>query len=138
MPHQLYLVEDHPVMRRAYAQVLAREPGLELCGLAASAEDALGALTGTPHVSCDLLLADMSLPGMDGAGLIERLSAERPELRALVISAHEDEAFVRRAMEAGALAYLRKRDAATELLPTIRRLLANGAPGSSTSDPPSD
>ena len=138
MPYQLFLVEDHPVMRQAYIQTLAREPNLELWGSAASAEEALEALTQTPHPPCDLLLADMALPGIDGAELIERLRAERPGLRALVISAHEDEAFVRQALEAGALAYLRKRDAAAELLPTIRRLLANGAPEPFPSDPSAD
>ena len=40
MPYHIFLVEDHPVMQRAYAQLLAREPDLELCGTAASAEDA--------------------------------------------------------------------------------------------------
>ena len=133
MPYQLFLVEDHPVMRRAYAQVIGREPDLRLCGSAASAEEALDALAEMPCVSCDLLLADMALPGMDGAELAERLRDERPDLRALVISAHDDEAFERRTLEAGAVAYLRKRDAATDLVPTIRRLLANGASELSTS-----
>lgn len=127
MSYQLFLVEDHPVMLRAYAHVLGREPDLVLCGSAASAEEAFDALTEEPQLRCDLLLADMALPGMDGAELIERLRAVRPDLRALVVSAHEDEAFERRALDAGALGYLRKRDAITDLVPTIRRLLANGA-----------
>ena len=128
-PHalNLFLVEDHPVMRRAYAQVIGREPDLRLCGSAASAEEALDALTETPYAPCDLLLADMALPGMDGAELAERLRDERPDLRALVISAHDDEAFERRTLEAGAVAYLRKRDAATDLVSTIRRLLSDAA-----------
>ncbi len=135
MSYQLFLVEDHPVMRRAYTQVLAREPDFELFGSAASAEEALDALAETAQAPCDLLLTDMALPGMDGAELVERLRAARPDLRALVISAHEDEASARRAMQAGALAYLSKRDAVTDLLPTIRRLLASEAPAPADRSP---
>ncbi len=107
-------------MLKAYAQVFQREPDLEVCGTAGSAEEALAALAGTP---CDLVVTDLALPGMDGVGLVRQLRAERPDLPALVLSAHEDEVFVRRAEQAGARGYLSKRTAACTLIPTIRRVL---------------
>lgn len=111
-------------MRRAYAQVLKREPDLALCGSVATAEDALAALGQTP---CDLLVTDVALPGMDGIELIERVRVLHSDLPALVISAHTDEVFVQRAYRAGARAYLRKQDLAGSLVPTIRGILTNGS-----------
>jgi DNA-binding NarL/FixJ family response regulator len=126
MSHRIFLVEDHPVMLRAYAQLFAREPDLTLCGCAESAERALDLLA---TVSCDLVLTDLALPGMDGIALVERLREAHPRLPVLVLSAHEDDLFVRRAEAAGAKGYIRKREINTDLLPTIRRILGGG-PGS--------
>lgn len=123
MVYRIFLVEDHPTVRRIYAQVLAREPGLELCGTAGSAEEALVALADT---SCDLLVTDLVLPGMDGIDLVGRLRAEQPNLPALVLSAHEGEVFAQRARQAGARAYLSKREAMHTLIPAIRHVLAGG------------
>lgn len=122
MPFQIYLVEDHPIMRQGYAHVLAREPDLHLCGVAESAEEALDALEGA---SCDLLITDISLPGMDGVALIERVQNERPGLPVLVISAHDDEETVGRVRRAGAQGFLSKRGLAEALPPAIRHLLAD-------------
>ncbi|HYG69097.1 MAG TPA: response regulator transcription factor, partial [Anaeromyxobacteraceae bacterium] len=80
MPYRIFIVEDHPVMRDAYARVLAREPDLEVCAMAASAEEALDAFDGT---ACDLVVSDVSLPGMDGFALVEQLRTLRPDLVAL-------------------------------------------------------
>lgn len=120
-------------MRRVTADVLAREPpgrqsqpDLDLCGTAETAEDALDALA---TADCDLVLADLALPGMDGDALTERLAVLRPGLPVVVLSVHDDGVYERRAREAGARAFVSKRDASADLVPTLRRVLANGAPG---------
>ena len=64
MPYRIYLVEDHPVMREAYAAVFDAAPGFELCGTAESAEELLGKLG---ELDCDLVVTDYRLPGMTGA-----------------------------------------------------------------------
>lgn len=116
-------------MRRTYAQVLDRESDLALCGSVASAEEALVALIEVP---CDLLVTDVGLPGMDGIELIERVRTLIPKLPAVVISAYDDEVFVRRAYQAGARAYLRKQDLGDAFIPTIRSILAGGSSPHST------
>ena len=121
MPYRIVLVEDHPVMRRAYAQLLKREADLALCGTAESAEEALAILAET---SCDLVLTDLMLPGMDGIALIERLRTEHPGLPAVVISAHDAAVFAQRAEAAGARAFVSKEDLYAALVPTLRRVLA--------------
>ncbi|HEX8385439.1 MAG TPA: response regulator transcription factor [Rubricoccaceae bacterium] len=116
MSHKVYIVEDHPVLREMYADFLKAAPGLELCGTAGSAEEVLGKLG---DLDCDIVVTDYRLPGLSGAELVRRLRAERPDLPAVVISGHEDEAFSREAMEAGAAAFVRKRDLVALLVPTI-------------------
>lgn len=114
MPRRIFLVEDHLVLRRAYAQLLAREADLELCGVIESAETALTALA---EADCDLLITDLSLPGMDGAALAARLQDERPDLPVVVLSADDSEVAERRACRAGARAFVGKRAAATVPVP---------------------
>lgn len=125
MPHRIFVVEDHPVVRQAYGQLLAREADLEVCGTAETAEEALGALASCP---CDLVLTDLMLPEMDGFGLTSRLRETCPELAVVVLSARDDECTERQALHAGARAFLSKRHAGTELVPVLRRLLAGVAP----------
>ncbi len=120
MAHHLFLVEDHPVMREAYARVLTAEPDLLLCGEAESAEAALVALAG---IECDLVITDVRLPGQSGIDLAGEIRQRWPELPVVVITGHEDSVFARRAEEAGAAAFLPKRLAATHLLDTIRGVL---------------
>lgn len=124
MPYQIFLVEDHPAMREAYATVLALEPDLDLCGSVASAEDALSRLT--DGESCDLVVTDLRLPGMSGIELVGRLHDARPELPTLVITGHEGAAFERQAHEAGAAGFLPKHEAAHSLIPTIWSVLRTG------------
>ncbi len=121
MPYRIFVVEDHPVMRDAYVQVLGEESDLELAGAAASAEEAISALAETP---CDLVVTDLRLPGRTGIDLVRHLRVQRPGLPVVVISAHEEDAFARTARRAGAADFLSKRDLFATLFPTIRRLLA--------------
>jgi len=121
MPYRIFIVEDHPVMREAYASVLDLEPDLELVGAVESAEDAMASLGDMP---CDLVVTDYALPGQTGVDLVRHLRSVRPELPALVISGHEEEAFAREAREAGAVGFLRKRDLIQTLVPTIHGLLS--------------
>ncbi|HEX8298712.1 MAG TPA: response regulator transcription factor [Rubricoccaceae bacterium] len=120
MPHKIYLVEDHPVMRDAYARLLAREPDFEMCGVAESAEEALCAPT---LPGCDLLVTDILLPGMDGIALAAHLRAERPALPVVVISVDREPATAARAQAAGARAYLSKDTLADTLAITLREVL---------------
>lgn len=124
MPLQIYLVEDHPVMREAYAGLIGAEDDLSLVGTAASAEEALRDL---PALGLDLLVTDLSLPGADGFELTRRVRAQRPDLPVLVVSVHDEAAYVDLAHAAGATAYLSKDGLAATLAPTVRAVLARGS-----------
>lgn len=127
MEHQIFIVEDHPVLRSVYADVLRFEPGLHLSGQASSAEEALVVLESVP---CDLLVTDLMLPGMSGVDLVMRLRSVRPSLPAMVISGHEESVYAERARAAGAVAFLPKSTLARTLVETIREVLSRpGADG---------
>lgn len=121
MPYHVFIVEDHPVMRDAYAAVLDLEPDIMVCGAVGSVEEALGVLS---SVACDLVVTDYALPGQSGVDLVRHLRQTRPELPALVISGHDEPAFVQEAEAAGAAGFLSKRDLVDTLIPTIHAVLA--------------
>jgi DNA-binding NarL/FixJ family response regulator len=75
----------------------------------------------------DLLLLDMSMPGKSGVDLIKQVKAEKPKLRVLVLSMHEEHQYAVRAIRAGASGYLTKESAASQLVSAIRKVAAGGA-----------
>ena len=133
MSHRIFIVEDHPAMRQSYALVLEQEADLELCGMAESAEEALGKFN---EMHCDLVVVDVMLPGMDGIELVEHLLRRQPDLPVLVISGHSEELLGERARMAGARAYLSKYKLAATLTGTIREALAEGNPHRRREPPP--
>lgn len=124
MSYRLYLVEDHPVMREAYAGLLAGHDDLDLCGQLETAEQALRVLEDHP---CDLVVSDVGLPGMSGLDLLRRIRKRWPTLPVLILTGQEDAKTERLAHEAGAAAFVHKSKATTQLIGTIRHVLAQGA-----------
>ena len=118
MPHRIFFVEDHAVVRTAVSTLLAAEDDLDLCGTAGSGEEALSAGAWT---ACDALLTDVGLPGMDGIALAGRVRAERPGFPVVVVSASAERATVDRAHAAGASATLSKEGLGAPPAPGPRR-----------------
>lgn len=120
----VFIVEDHAVIRQGYALVLRREPDISICGEADSGE---AALLQIQSVSADIVLVDFSLPGMTGLEMIQHLQKAKPELPTIVISGHEDEDFIEGILAAGATRYIVKERAAQLLVPTIRQVMNQSA-----------
>jgi len=118
---RIYIVDDHAVMRQSYALLLRRHGKVEICGEAASAEEALAEID-----SCapDLVLIDMSLPKMDGLALLQILRKRMPQLYVLMISGHNDTSFIDGVLAQGAQGYLSKDVAPKQLLDAIEQILA--------------
>lgn len=115
----IFLVEDHEVVRKTLAAFLEREPDMHVCGEAGSGQDALDQLE---TIRPDLLLLDVSLPGIDGISLLEVVRERWPELRCIILSGHAEAVYRRQAAAAGALTYIDKRSV-KEIVPAIRRAL---------------
>jgi DNA-binding NarL/FixJ family response regulator len=105
MARTVFIVEDAPEMREAYAMLLELEGDFESVGTAADAGAAYEALA---DASPDLALVDVSLPGEDGLSLTRRLTERAPDLRILVVSGHSDVSYVQEAVDAGARGYVLK------------------------------
>ena len=106
-PLRISLVEDHPVLRDVLQEYIGRLPGVEICRVSESAEDALN---GLDDALPDLMLIDVSLPRMSGIDLVRELRQRHPELRCAILSGHRSSLYVRQALEAGANGYLLKGD----------------------------
>lgn len=102
---RVLIVDDHPFMRRGLAQTINDQPGLEVCGEAGSAAEALQIME-----SCNPQLAviDISLGAESGIELIQAIHEKRPAIRILVASMHDETLFAERALRAGALGFVNK------------------------------
>lgn len=118
---KIFIVEDHAMIRRGYISLIKRKLDLEICGEATSAEDALNLI---PASAPDLVLVDVSLPGMSGVDLVRRLKLTQPELPTLVISGHEETLFVEGVLAAGARGYIMKEQVPDVLIAAIYQVLS--------------
>ncbi|MFN2373473.1 MAG: response regulator [Cyclonatronaceae bacterium] len=117
---KIYLVDDHPLMRKGIAMTLDLEMDFEVCGQAESAEEAISDI---PAKMPDIVVIDISLPGMNGIELIKHLKTQNPDLLMLVVSRHDEEMYAERAIKAGARGYLMKMEAGDVIVNAIRRIL---------------
>lgn len=104
---KVFVVEDHAVMREMLRALILREPDMAFCG---DAETGSEALTKIPASSPDVILVDVSLPGMSGIELLEQLRVKHPELPALVITGHDGAVYAEQAFRAGARGFIMKGD----------------------------
>jgi two-component system, NarL family, response regulator LiaR len=122
-PVTVVVVEDHAIVREGTAELLERDPGLNVVGQAGSAEEALELLS---DLRPDIALVDVELPGMNGIALARAISDRALQTRVLILSAYDDYAYVIGALEAGVAGYLLKTSSARELADAVRTV-AGGA-----------
>lgn len=123
MARQIYIVEDHPVMRRGYATLVETEMGLEICGETGSAPEARQEI---PETEPDLAIVDLSLQQGSGLELVKGLKDLCPNLPILVVSVHDERLYAERVLQAGASGYLRKSVSADKMVTAIHRILEGG------------
>lgn len=118
---QVILVDDHAVVRTGYRRLLDAEPGMQVIGEAATADEA-NALV----VRCepDVALVDLSLKGSSGMEAIRGMLARRPALKVLVLSMHDSAGHVTQALRSGAHGYLTKFCEPDDVISGIRRIAA--------------
>lgn len=110
------LVDDHAVVRMGFRLLLEGSPDFKVVAEAESGEDAVRMYS---EVNPDVVVMDLSMPGIGGLEAIGRIVAKDPAARILVLSAHADAMHARRVMRAGASGYLSKRSAGEELIHAI-------------------
>ena len=120
MKRNVFIVDDHPLMRRGYASLVNAEPDLAICGEAASAAQAVA---GIEETAPDLVIADISIEGTNGIELTKQLLSRQPDLPVLIISMHDETLYAERSLQAGARGYLTKMGDGEAVLEAIRRVL---------------
>ena len=120
---RLLIADDHTLMREALKQLFTIMHDVELVGEAVNGAQVLEYLRGS---DVDLLLLDMSMPGICGDELIARIRTQYSELRILVLSMHNKPQFASRALKAGANGYMTKDGDPDTLLSAIRRVATGG------------
>ncbi len=121
---RIVLADDHTIVREGLKQLLQAADGLEIVGEARDGHEAMKAVR---ELDFDLLLLDMSMPGKSGIELIKQVRAEKPKLRILILSMHEERQYAIRAIRAGASGYLTKESASRQLVEAIRKVASGGA-----------
>lgn len=111
------LVDDHAVVRMGFKLLLESASDIKVIAEAENGEQAIRAYT---EHQPDVVVMDITMPGIGGMEAIERIMARDSHARILVLSAHEDSVHPKRVLNAGALGYLTKRSAAEELIKAIR------------------
>jgi DNA-binding NarL/FixJ family response regulator len=120
---RILIADDHTLVREGLKQLLGSESDLQVV---AEAVDGDAALARVRDADFDLVLLDMSMPGLSGIELIKRLRLEKARLRIVVLSMHAEQQYAARAFKAGASAYLTKDSAAAELVSAIRKVASGG------------
>ena len=116
-PIRLLLVDDHPVVRKGTRDLLDTEHDFQVVGEAASGEEAiLKARELTP----DVILMDVSMPGMNGIEATQAIKKLTPSVAILVLTSYDDDAYVFALLEAGAAGYIMKNAREEELIHAIR------------------
>jgi len=121
---RIVLADDHTIVREGLKQLLAAGGGFEVVG---EAENGHEALQRVRELEFDVLLLDMSMPGKSGIELIKQVHAEKPKLRVLVLSMHEEHQYAVRAIRAGASGYITKDSASRQLVAALRKVASGGA-----------
>ncbi len=113
------LVDDHAVVRMGFRLLLDAAPDMRVVAEADSGEEAMRRLD---EARPEVVVMDISMPGIGGLEAVRRILAKEPGARILVLSAHEDAMHARRTLKAGAAGYLTKRSAAEALIQAIREV----------------
>jgi len=115
-PIRLFIVDDHAIVRAGVRMLLNAQSALQVVGEAESAEEAIEALS---EVEPDIVLLDLSLPGMNGIEAVRVLKKQLSRARFIALSMHEDPEYVQGFLEAGGSGYVPKSSLETQLVDAI-------------------
>lgn len=121
---EVVLADDHDLVRTGIKAILLGIPGVKVVAEARDGEELLAVLE---SVRPDVVVTDISMPGMDGLAALERIKSRHPGVRVLVLSMFESADFIKRAVASGASGYVLKGSSADELEQALRAIVATGS-----------
>jgi two-component system invasion response regulator UvrY len=120
---RIAIADDHPIVREGLRRIVSEDPGISVAGEASTAVE-LFRLLGAAAV--DIILLDVSMPGAAFIETLSDLRARHPSVRILVLSAHPEDQWAMRSLQAGAAGYLTKDHSPEQLVNAIRRVARGG------------
>lgn len=118
---KVLLADDHSIVREGLRKVLEDSMEIEVI---AEADDGEGAVDEAINKKPDVAVVDISMPGMDGLEVVTRLANYCPEVPVLILTMHDEEQYVIRAIEAGAMGYVTKQSAPEQLVEAVKKIHA--------------
>ena len=120
---KILVADDHPVVRKGLVQIIAETPDMMVAGEASTGPDVLDRAR---HGDWNVILLDITLPGMSGLEVLKQIKSEFPKLPVLMLSVHPEDQYAKRVLKAGAAGYLTKESAPDQLIGAIRRVSSGG------------
>ncbi|MCX7779925.1 MAG: response regulator transcription factor [Negativicutes bacterium] len=120
---KVLLADDHKLLRSGLKLLLQRNPDILVAG---EAEDGERTIQLYEQLKPDIVLLDLSMPNMGGIECLREIKSRFPEAKVIVLTMHEDQNYIKRAMQAGAAAYVHKSAADTDLFKAIEAVAAGG------------
>ena len=121
---RIVIADDHAIVREGLKRIVSSVNDMDVTGEAANSTEVMQRVR---ELTFDLLMLDLSMPGRSGMELIKQVRAEKPKLRILVLSMHQELQYAVRAIKSGASGYLTKESAPDQLEQAIRKIAAGGA-----------
>lgn len=120
---RVILADDHDVVRRGIKQILSEDPSIQVVGEARSGAEAVELISKN---KCDVLLMDISMPGMSGLDVLSELRKSNKTLPVVFLSMHPEEHYAVRAMKSGAAGYITKDSPPESLLKAVKKAASGG------------
>jgi len=119
-PIQVFIVDDHPIVRQGLTELIRHEADMEVCG---EAETAAEGLRGIGNLAPNAAIVDLTLKEGNGLDLTRDIKTRYPEVAVLVLSMHDAAIYAERALRAGARGYLMKEEATEKVVGALRTVL---------------
>jgi DNA-binding NarL/FixJ family response regulator len=128
VPLRVMLVDDHPVVRAGYRRLLELEPDLRVVAEHGDVDSALQSIGQDPALDPHVIVVDLAMPRRNGLELVRELHRQRPSIRVLVFSMHDQPAIVAEALRGGAAGFVTKSCVPEELVRCVRRVMSERPP----------
>ena len=120
---RIIIADDHPIVRAGLKQLIAEDAGITVAG---EASNGIELLEKVRHEIYDVIVLDLTMPGMDGIDVLKQLKIEKPRIPVIILTVHPESQYALRILKAGASGYLTKESAPNELIKAVRKVHGGG------------